>query len=79
MKKTIFVRVKRAVDKIWSVDFTNVTDSNRTEEAVIQSRQRDQKNIDFAIRRFRPPHSSEEPMNGALRSPTKTGMIFRNI
>ena len=56
LKKNYFLRVKNAVDKGWPEDLTNVANTNRAQEAVIQSRQREQKYIDFAIRDYNPHH-----------------------
>ena len=46
--KNYFHRVKHAVNKGWPEDLTNVANTNRAQEAVIQSGKKE-KNIDFAI------------------------------
>ena len=54
--KNYLHRVKHAVDKGCPENLTNVDNANRAQEAVKQSRQREQKYIDFAIRELQPPH-----------------------
>ena len=70
--KNYFRRVKHAVDKGWPEDLTNVANADRAQEAVIQSRQREQKYIDFAIRGLQPPSLKRKAHGRPIKKPNES-------
>ena len=72
LKKNYFHRVKHVVDKGWPEDLTKVDNANRTQEAVIQSRQREQKYIDFAIRGLKLPSLKWKAHERRIKKPNKS-------
>ena len=70
--KNYFHRVKHAVDKGWPEDLTNVANADRAQEAVIQSRQREQKYIDFAIRGLQPPSLKRKAHERRIKKPNES-------
>ena len=70
--KNYFHRVKHAVDKGWPEDITNVANANRAQEAVIQSRQREQKYIVFALRGLQPPSIKRKAHERRIKKPNES-------